>query len=138
MRFLLNKHSFSEKLCVTYRPPCRTSGDPVFYSYPSYLYGTTRHSGHQVHGTLCHASDHLVIYCKCYRSEIVLFTLRHFLCYTPSCFFQGFPGPGISTSKLAGLHAYIAPAPAFKTWPRPNYLFKSQQSTKKFYVVSSI
>ena len=45
----------------------------------------------------------------------VFFTLHSFQ------FFQGFPGAGSSTSKLAGLHAEL--------------LFKSQQSTKDLYVV---
>ena len=47
----------------------------------------------------------LVIYRNCYGFERGFFTLRHFLLCTPSCCFQGFPGAGSSTPKLAGLHA---------------------------------
>ena len=39
----------------------------------------------------CHASGHLVIYCKCYRFERQFFTLRYFLPYTPSCRLLRFP-----------------------------------------------
>ena len=44
--------------------------------------------------TPCHASGHLVIYRECYGFERMIFTLRRFLPYTPSCRFQGFPGSG--------------------------------------------
>ena len=44
--------------------------------------------------TPCHASGHLVIYQECYGFERMIFTLRRFLPYTPSCCFQGFPGRG--------------------------------------------
>ena len=44
-------------------------------------------------------------YHKCYRFEKAFFNLRCFLPCTPSCCFQGFPGTGSLTSKVAGLHA---------------------------------
>ena len=42
---------------------------------------------HVTYRTPCHASDHLVIYGECYEFERACFTLRHFLIYTPSCWF---------------------------------------------------
>ena len=66
--------------------------------------------------TPCHASGHLVIYRECCRFERAFLTLRCFVPYTPSCWFQGFPGAGSSTSKLAGLYAdlrNIAPTRLF-------------------------
>lgn len=66
---------------------------------------------------LCHASGHLVIYHECYGFEGAFLTLRHFLPCNLSCFFfQGFPGAGSSTAKLAGFHnnlRNIAPAQLF-------------------------
>ena len=76
----------------------------------------------------CHASGHLVIYCECYGFERAFFTLKRFLLYTPSCWFQGLPGAGSLTLKLAGLHADL------QNIAQPNYLFKSQQSTKRVIV----
>ena len=64
----------------------------------------------------CHPSGHLVIYCECYRFERAFFTLRRFLLYTPSCWFNASLRAGSSTSKVAGLHAdlwNIAPARLF-------------------------
>ena len=54
---------------------------------------------------LCHACGHLVIYRESYGFERAFLTLRRFKPYTPSCWFQSFPGAGSSTSKLARLHA---------------------------------
>ena len=48
---------------------------------------------------------YLVTCRECYWFEIELFTLKRFLPWVPSGFFQGFPGASSSTSKLAGLHA---------------------------------
>ena len=72
---------------VNYGTPCHTIGHFVFWYH--------------------HASGHLVIYRECYGSERAFFTLRCFLHYTPSCWFQGNSGAGISTLKLVGLHADI-------------------------------
>ena len=55
------------------------------------------------YGTLCHASGHLMIYRKCYGFGRPFYS-QVFLSCIPSCFFQGFPEAGSSTSKLAGLH----------------------------------
>ena len=57
--------------------------------------------------------------CQCSSSNLPrvlqiwkgIFTLRCFLPYTPSCWFQGFPGAGSSTTKLAGLHADLRNSP---------------------------
>ena len=66
----------------------------------SVIYGTSCHAiGHFVfwyhhvtYRTLCHASVHLVIYRECYGFQRAFFTLRRFLLYTYSCWFQGFLG----------------------------------------------
>ena len=66
--------------------------------------------------TPCHTSGQLVLYCNCYGFDNVFLILRCFLPCTPSCFFQGFPGTGSSTSKSAWLHAdllNIAPTRLF-------------------------
>ena len=68
-----------------------------------------------------------------YGFERVVFTLRRFLPYTPSCYFQSLPGAGGLTLILAEFHVDI-----FKTQPRPDYLFDSQQSTIKIHLVTSI
>ena len=105
---------------VTYRTPCHARGHFVFLLSPCYLQDTTP----------CHACGHLVIYRECQGFERVFFTLRRFLPYTPSCQFQGLPGAGSLTLKLAGFQLDI-----FETQPRPDYLFESQQFTKRFKVV---
>ena len=46
---------------------------------------------HVIYRTPCYACGHLVN-CECYGFERAFFTLRCFLLYTPSCWFQGFPG----------------------------------------------
>ena len=64
----------------------------------------------------CHACGHLVIYRESYGFERAFLTFRRFKPYTPSCWFQSFPGAGSSTSELARLHAdlqNIAPARLF-------------------------
>ena len=53
---------------------------------------------------------------KCYGFEKAFFTLRHFLPYTPSCFFQGIPMVGSSALKVEGLPTevrYTDPAHLF-------------------------
>ena len=77
---------------MIYGTPCYTTGHFVFCYH------------HVTYRTLCHASSHLVIYHDCYGFERALFTRKYFLPYNPSCWFQGFPGAGSSTSKLAELH----------------------------------
>ena len=61
------KNSFSKKLCVTYKTPCRASGYLVFSL--THVTCMTLHpivviplSTSVTYGTLCHASGHLVIY----------------------------------------------------------------------------
>ena len=66
-----------------------------------------------------------VIYPECYGFERALFTLRRFLPYTPSCQFQGLPGSDSLTLRLVRLCV----------WARSDYLFESQQSTKRVIVV---
>ena len=46
-----------------------------------------------------YSSLHFFMYRKCYGIEKASFTLRLFLPYTPSCFYQGLPGPGSSALK---------------------------------------
>ena len=96
---------------VIYERPCRTSGDLVFsLTHVTCMALHTvviRYSTSVTWGMLRYASGHLVIYHECYRFERALFTLRGVLPCIPSCFFQGFPGASISTSKSAGLHANI-------------------------------
>ena len=118
----MNEHAFFcqtknslHRNSVTYWMSCHTIGHFVFWCH------------HVTYRMLCHVSGHLVIYCECYGFKRAFFTLRHFLSCTPSWCFHGFPRAGSSTSKLAGLHTI------FKTWPGPDYLFKSQQSTKEVY-----
>ena len=78
---------------------------------------------HVTYRTTCHTSGHLVIYRECYGFERAFFTLRCFLPCTPSCYFQDLSGAGSLTLRLAGLLI-------FETYPRPSYLFQSQQSRK--------
>ena len=64
---------------------------PPLFTYPSLC------STCVTYGTSCHAICHQPLptqpcYCEWYRFERAFFTLRHFLPYTPSCCFQGFPG----------------------------------------------
>ena len=56
------------------------------------------------------------LYRQYYGFDRAFFILRRFLPCTPSCCFQGFPGAGSSTSKLARLHVdfwNIAPIQLF-------------------------
>ena len=78
---------------MTYGTPCHAIGHFDCYYH------------HVTHWTPCHASGHLVIYRVCYGFERAFFTLRHFLPYTLSCLFQGLPGAGSLSLRLAGLHA---------------------------------
>ena len=84
---------------MTYGTPCHVIGLFVLWYH------------HVTYRMPCHASGHVVIYSECYGFERVFFTLRRFLPYTPSCWFQGLPGDGSSTSKLAGLHAGLRNSP---------------------------
>ena len=64
---------------------------PPLVTYPSLC------STCVTYGTLGHAIGHKLLptqpcYRECYGFERAFFTLRHFLFYTFSCFFQGFPG----------------------------------------------
>ena len=52
--------------CMTYETPCHAIGQQRLPTQPCYH--------------------------ECYRFERAFFTFRHFLPYTTSCFFQGFPG----------------------------------------------
>ena len=45
----------------------------------------------------------VLLYCECYGFEGSLFTFRRFLPYTPSCFYQDFPGAGSLALKVTGL-----------------------------------
>ena len=45
----------------------------------------------------------VLLYCECHGFEGSLFTFRRFLPYTPSCFYQDFPGAGSFTLKVTGL-----------------------------------
>ena len=45
-----------------------------------------RYSTSVTYRTLCHASDHLLIYCGCYTFERAYFTLKRFLPCAPFCF----------------------------------------------------
>ena len=84
------KISFWRNL-VNYGTPCHAIGQFVFW-YHRVTYKTP-----------CYTSGHLVIYGDCYGFETAFFTLGRFLPCTPSRCFQGFPGAGSLTSKLAGL-----------------------------------
>ena len=72
------KNSF-QKNSVTYGMPCHTIGH-FFLVSPCYLHDAMP------------CQWYLVIYRECYGFERAFFTLRCFLTYTPSCWFQGFPG----------------------------------------------
>ena len=94
IHFLSDKNSFSEKLCVSYETPCRASGLLVFsltHVTCIALHHTVviRYSTSGAYGTLCHVSDHLVIYSEYYGFERESFLLSGvFLPSTPSCFFK--------------------------------------------------
>ena len=52
----------------------------------------------------CHwlpATSHPPFYRECYGFERAFFTLKRFLPYTPSYFFQGFPGSGQFSLKIS-------------------------------------
>ena len=84
---------------MTYGTPCHAISHFVFYY------------NHVTYRTSCHAIGHLVIYREFYRFERVFFTLRRFLPNTPSSWFQGLPGVGSLTLKLAGLYADLRNGP---------------------------
>ena len=70
-------------------------------------------------------TSHPPFYRECYGFERAFFTLRRFLPYTPSCFFQGFPWePAVQPQSQQGFMLI------FKTQSRLNYLYKSQEFTK--------
>ena len=62
-------------------------------------------------------------YHKYYGFERAFFTFRRFIRYTPSCFYQCFPGAGSSVLKVAGLPTVV--------WNTdPAHLFVPQCSAK--------
>ena len=75
----------------------------------------------------CHASGHLVIYCECYGFERVFFTLRCLLPYTPSCWFQGFPGRRQCNLKVSRFSCWSS-----KYSPGPTICLNHNNPQKRF------
>ena len=137
VHFLLNKTSFSEKLCVTYRNHA-TTVVTLFFSLTHVTCTAVNHtlvikcSTSVTHRTLCHSSDHLGIYHECYglRERFysqAFFTLHSFM------LFSRLPCDRQFKLKVSRVSCWTS-----EQSPGPTIFFESQQSTKDLYVVGSI
>ena len=105
---------------------------PPLVTYPSLC------STRVTYRTLCHAIGHQLLptqpcYRECYGFERAFFTLRHFLSYTPSCFFQGFPGNrqfNLKVSKASCWSSKHSPGPAISL----NHSNPQKFYTGRFYL----
>ena len=108
------KNSFRRN-SVTYGMLCHTNGHFVFWY------------NHVTYRKPCHAKGHLVIYRECYGFERVFLTLRCFLTYTPSCWFQNLLGSRQFNLKVSRVSCWFS-----KHSPGPTICWNHNNPQKRY------